>query len=531
MTLPRLAILLALTPFSRGDIVDWVNVDYISKQTRTTALATKDAQNAVVSMARSTAANGPWTMTKNPQGVSPPSKDSHDYLSWAPYHWPQCNWCPAKTSGKQAQRGMSRQRRRSEAETEHQALLFFSTPTQLSELEEAAASKGKAPACTPSPTKPMPPSATWTTCPYEVQDGKVNPDVRTLTGPPSIVHVSDSVFYNAHCFALKGTRSCSQDAVRFIQAYFLTSSTKMNPNVNFGQIVRGPGQSGQQGAFTGVLDIRGIVKIVNAILVLKSAKSPDWTNTIDNAMTQWLSQYAKWLQASDIGKSVAGKANNHVTFYAVQLAAVLLASGDSDSAASTLNWYFQNKFREQIAKSGEQPFEAVRTRPFHYRCFHLEGLIAAAKLGDWLGLNFWQATSKYGATIQDAVDFTMRVDPKDEDATELLPHVAAIAAVYGDPKGSYAKFMKNLDSGYQKEPVWFYNQREAFTQASGRKAGNTRDAATCNPTCKPTDLIPFLQEYGFELESGLYVTCGMVAPYFCADDLPSVDSNSTSVDG
>ena len=29
----------------------------------------------------------------NAKGVLPPSNDPHDYLSWAPYHWPDCNWC------------------------------------------------------------------------------------------------------------------------------------------------------------------------------------------------------------------------------------------------------------------------------------------------------------------------------------------------------------------------------------------------------------------------------------------------------
>lgn len=27
------------------------------------------------------------------KGIKPPSGDTRDYLSWAPYHWPDCNWC------------------------------------------------------------------------------------------------------------------------------------------------------------------------------------------------------------------------------------------------------------------------------------------------------------------------------------------------------------------------------------------------------------------------------------------------------
>lgn len=49
--------------------------------------------------------------------------------------------------------------------------------------------------------------------------------------------------------------------------------------------------------------------------------------------------------------------------------------GDRIGAAAALKTYFTSQFPNQIAKSGEQPFEALRTRPFHYRCFGLEAMI------------------------------------------------------------------------------------------------------------------------------------------------------------
>ena len=75
----------------------------------------------------------------------------------------------------------------------------------------------------------------------------------------------------------------------------------MNPSMTFGQIVRGPDKSGQEGTFTGVLDMRGIVKIINGILVLKASNSPYWTNVRDGAVSNWMVQYAGWLQNSNLG--------------------------------------------------------------------------------------------------------------------------------------------------------------------------------------------------------------------------------------
>jgi Alginate lyase len=66
-----------------------------------------------------------------------------------------------------------------------------------------------------------------------------------------------------------------------------------------------------------------------------------------------------------------------VSFYVSQVAAAQLYAGDRNGAATTLKSYFGSHFLDQIARSGEQPFEAVRTRPFHYRCFGLEAMIVS----------------------------------------------------------------------------------------------------------------------------------------------------------
>lgn len=242
-----------------------------------------------------------------------------------------------------------------------------------------AAAKTKS-SCTPSPTKSLAPSATWTTCPYINKDGQVNPDVRTLNGPSAINSVSQAVLYNAVAYSLAKTTSYSQNVVAFIDTFFLTPSTRMNPNMNFGQIVRGPGPEGRSGTFTGILDLRGLVKVVNAILILKATQSPDWTDARDQAMSTWMGQYAGWLTDSPLGKSTASRPNNHGTFYISQAAAAKIFAGNTDGAAADLRNFFARQFLDQVAASGEQPFEAVRTRPYHYRCFNLEALIVSAYL-------------------------------------------------------------------------------------------------------------------------------------------------------
>ena len=60
-----------------------------------------------------------------------------------------------------------------------------------------------------------------------------------------------------------------------------------------------------------------------------------------------------------------------------QVSSLQFLLGDSNGAISRLQNYFSHQFLDQIASSGEQPFEAVRTRPYHYRLFNIEAMIVS----------------------------------------------------------------------------------------------------------------------------------------------------------
>ena len=79
-----------------------------------------------------------------------------------------------------------------------------------------------------------------------------------------------------------------------------------------------------------------------------------------------------------VAVGLIGSQSNHGSFYPNQVAAFKVLIGDMNGARMVLQSYFDNQFQEQIVGSGEQPLEAVRTRPFHYRCFNLEAIIVCA---------------------------------------------------------------------------------------------------------------------------------------------------------
>lgn len=150
--------------------------------------------------------------------------------------------------------------------------------------------------------------------------------MRDLNGPDAINDASQAVIYNAIAYALESTSTYSKNVANLINTFFLAPATKMNPNMNFGQIVRGPGPDGVSGTFTGVLDLRGIVKIINGIAIVKAAGSPDWTQAFDQQMNFWLTDYVNWLKTSSVGQITASrpKSSKFSLFYIFELTSFLI---------------------------------------------------------------------------------------------------------------------------------------------------------------------------------------------------------------
>ena len=227
--------------------------------------------------------------------------------------------------------------------------------------------------------------------------------------------------------------------------------------------------------------------------------------------------------------------------------ASLLLLKDHALAIEALSSYFSDQFLDQIASTGEQPFEAIRSRPYHYRAFNLEAMIvscsfllcfifigfrqAIAKLGDQLGVNFWTAKSNHGATIQTALDFAMSQDPRGEDVSDILPHVAAIAAAYGDPTGKYSAFLKQRDLNYKTKSYWFYGQPSALQNAPTSRSKRSvtwkrEDAFDSATTASVPDPAPFVCPAIFdnskevEIDNGIFVTCDQLKPFYLSSLAP-----------
>lgn len=152
--------------------------------------------------------------------------------------------------------------------------------------------------------------------------------------------------------------------------------------------------------------------------------------------------------------------SNHGTFAFAQIASLYGFVGDLDRAKEALNEFYNGIYQNQISATGDQYYESLRARPYHYRAFNLMALIINARVGDWVGLDSpgWDRKTTAGTGMVDALNFAMSKDPlatDEEDQVEQLAlPVASIINHFGDPDGRYTAFLYSIDPYYINQP-WF----------------------------------------------------------------------------
>jgi hypothetical protein len=287
------------------------------------------AHAALLAEADSALTAGPFTVTS--KKAVPPSGDMHDYMSLAPYWWPDS-----------------------------------SKPNGL---------------------------------PYVRHDGRVNPESRLDNDGARFGSMVRAVDALALAYYLSDNPRFADRAATLVRAWFVSSDTRMNPNLRFGQAVRGV----NDGRGAGIVSTRGIARVVDAVRLIDG--SPAWTSADREAFTAWCRAFLQWLLTSENGREERAAKNNHGSWYDVQVAALALFVGDSAIARHALGESARHRIASQILADGREPLELARTRSLSYSLFNLEALGELAEMARFTDVDLWHYTAPSGASIRTALRF------------------------------------------------------------------------------------------------------------------------------
>ncbi len=277
--------------------------------------------------ARRALAEKPFSVTE--KTALPPSGDKHDYLSLAPYAWPD----PRNPDG----------------------------------------------------------------LPYTIRDGQTNPERDSIPDHAYFARLVTLTETLGLAYYFTGDESFAEHAALLLRTFFVGPATRMNPNLDFAQGVRGK----ENGRAAGIIDTAGIARLVDGVGLLADSKS---LLTMDReGLLAWFRNYLTWLRESELGRKEGQARNNHGTWYDVQTVSLALATGQIELARELLQFSHKRRIGRQIDPDGSQPEELQRTKSWHYAVYNLQAFVALANLGDRAGVDLWHYQTPDGRSIRKAI--------------------------------------------------------------------------------------------------------------------------------
>lgn len=227
--------------------------------------------------------------------------------------------------------------------------------------------------------------------PYIQRDGESNP-ANFVAHRQAMVRMSQLVPACAAAYKLTGQRKYADHAAQHLRAWFVDEATRMKPNLEFAQAIKGH----FTGRGTGIIDTLHLVEPARAAAQIDMA--PDALAGV----RKWFAEYLQWMTTSKNGIQERDARNNHGTCWVTQVAAFAQLTRNAELTAYCENRYKTLLMPNQEAPDGSFPEELRRTKPYGYSLFNLD---AFAILTQTLGPHMWNWQLPDGRGMAKAVAY------------------------------------------------------------------------------------------------------------------------------
>lgn len=235
--------------------------------------------------------------------------------------------------------------------------------------------------------------------PYIRKDGERNPGVRSISDRRNLGRMIGAVETLSITYYFTTNEMYAGKAAQLLRTWFLNPATRMNPNFEYAQAVRGQ----NTGRGTGLIEAVGFTAVTDALGLMAGSKA--WTKSDQEGLQDWFAHFLKWMRESPNGRAEAAAKNNHGSFYDLQVTCYSLFLGKTNEARTVLEEVKRKRIAKQIEPDGRQPLELERTKGWGYSIFNLRALFSLATAGERSGVDLWHFETPDGRSIRKALDF------------------------------------------------------------------------------------------------------------------------------
>jgi hypothetical protein len=218
--------------------------------------------------------------------------------------------------------------------------------------------------------------------PYIQKDGMTNPD-NFSEHRHAMVRLSEIIGTLASAYVLTGDDQYVKHAVKHLKAWFVDDDTKMNPNLLYGQAIKGKAT----GRSTGVIDTIHLVEVARGTMVMSN--SPAFSKTDYESVRAWFREYLNWLTTHPYGTGERAASNNHGVCWAMQASAFAQLVGDQKQLEEIRGRFKTVFLAKQMDKDGSFPAELRRTKPYGYSLFVIDAMAGIAQIASTPDDDLW----------------------------------------------------------------------------------------------------------------------------------------------
>lgn len=237
--------------------------------------------------------------------------------------------------------------------------------------------------------------------PYVYRDGKLNPEVSLF---PDRNNLRDLIYKTkilSVAYHFTNNITYAAKATELLQVWFLNNDTRMNPNLQYSEVISGK----NNGTASGIITTSFFSEILESLQLIQNSSA--WSVQDQKEIESWFEKYLEWLLNSDFGKREQKRLNNHGTWYDFQVSSIALFLNKTEIAIDILERNIEKGIETKINQDGSQPYEIERSKSLDYHIYNLLAFFNLAKVGDNLGIDLWYHESSEGSGLKKAIDYLL----------------------------------------------------------------------------------------------------------------------------
>ncbi|HET9572016.1 MAG TPA: alginate lyase family protein [Bacteroidales bacterium] len=220
--------------------------------------------------------------------------------------------------------------------------------------------------------------------PYISRDGESNPELNSYDRN-RLGNMCNSVANLSLAYYLSGNKAYATKAVSILNTWFINPLTKMNPNLNYSQMV--PGLFEGKGRPAGLIDSYSFITLVDAVTLLNSSKMIPGKDY--KQIKSWFAQLTQWMLTAENGIKEGEGSNNHAVAYDAQVAMYAHFAGNDSLTEKIVKAFPTKRLATQIQPDGSQPRELTRTIAFHYSVYNIVHIMDMCDIASRIGVKLY----------------------------------------------------------------------------------------------------------------------------------------------